>query len=310
MVTANVYVESNNKKIAYPQKPVQLIVAFTPGGSTDQQARIMQRYWNKYVSQPLVFKYITGKGGSKGFEEIAKADKDGYTIGGVNLPHIVLQPIGLHATYKPEQFDYICQVVADPQVVAVRKESELSSVNNIVEYARRNPGELKVGVVGTYTGTYITFLDLQKKMNVNLHPIVYKGSANQIAALLGREVDLIIGNFSDVVSYKEEIRVLGITTPERYNLLPDVPTLKELGFNVVSDIRRGFVTPRGIPKEHLAALRSIFKKISQDPEYISDMKINGQPNNYMDGSDFEKYTFELNKKANLIIEKYDNDPHE
>ena len=108
---------------AYPEKPINMIIAFTAGGSSDVQARIMQKYWNKYAPQPWVFVYKPGAGGIIGFTEIAKARPDGYTIGGLNVPHIILQPLAQNAQFTPDSFKYICQVVNDPQCIAVRKDS-------------------------------------------------------------------------------------------------------------------------------------------------------------------------------------------
>ncbi|MFR3458271.1 MAG: tripartite tricarboxylate transporter substrate-binding protein [Bilophila wadsworthia] len=84
---------------AYPEKPINMIIAFTAGGSSDVQARIMQKYWNKYAPQPWVFVYKPGAGGIIGFTEIAKARPDGYTIGGLNVPHIILQPLAQNAQF-------------------------------------------------------------------------------------------------------------------------------------------------------------------------------------------------------------------
>ena len=94
---------------AYPEKPINMIIAFTAGGSSDVQARIMQKYWNKYAPQPWVFVYKPGAGGIIGFTEIAKARPDGYTIGGLNVPHIILQPLAQNAQFTPDSFKYICQ---------------------------------------------------------------------------------------------------------------------------------------------------------------------------------------------------------
>ena len=273
----------------YPSKPINMIIAFTAGGSSDVQARIMQKYWNKYVpDQGWVFIYKPGAGGMIGFTEIARAKPDGYTIGGANMPHMVLQTLGQKAQFNDESFAYICQVVNDPQVVAVRKDSKFQSVKDIFEAAKANPGKIKLGMSGPMSGHHLMFLDSQAKYpESKFAPVFYKGAADQNAALLGGEIDFMFGNLNDVMRSLEEMRVLGIASEtERPEFLPGVKTLKDQGYDLVSDIRRFFVAPKGIAPEQLAKLRAVFKQICEDPDYIAEMKKAGQPGEYMDGEAF------------------------
>ena len=132
---------------AYPEKPINMVIAFTAGGSSDVQARIMQKYWNKYAPQPWVFVYKPGAGGIIGFTEIAKARPDGYTIGGLNVPHLIVQSLAQNAQYTPDSFKYICQVVNDPQCVAVpQRTAPFKTTQEIIDHARKNPGKLRVGL--------------------------------------------------------------------------------------------------------------------------------------------------------------------
>ncbi|MEL7658268.1 MAG: tripartite tricarboxylate transporter substrate binding protein [Bacillota bacterium] len=296
---------SSGDSAKYPSKPVNMIIAFSAGGSSDVQARIMQKYWNELVpEQPWVFKYTTGAGGAIGFAEMARSAPDGYTIGGVNVPHMVLQPLGQGAQFKIEDFEYIAQVVNDPQVIAVLKDSKFNSVQEVVDYAKANPGKLKVGIVGTFTGHHLMLLELQEKTGIEPAQIVYKGAADQNAALLGGELDIMIGNVNDVMRSLDMIKVLGIAAEEEHEFLPGVPTLKEQGIDIVSDIRRGFVVPKGTDPEALQFLRDVFKKINENPEYIADMKKAGQPMEYMPGEDFEKYVYGQNDKAENLLKKF------
>ncbi|SDF81277.1 tripartite tricarboxylate transporter substrate binding protein [Desulfovibrio legallii] len=269
---------------AYPEKPVSMIIAFTAGGSSDVQARIMQKYWDKYVKEPWVFVYKPGAGGIIGFTEIAKSAPDGYAIGGLNVPHLVLQSLAQRAAFNAESFEYIAQVVNDPQCVVVLKDSKFKSFAAILDYAKKNPNKLKVGLVGPLSGHHLMFLEFCKLFpDVKLSRVFYKGAADQNAALLGGEVDLIFGNINDVMRSIEEFNVLNVAAEKRNGFLPDVPTLKEQGINLVSDIRRIFAAPKGTSPEALAFLRETFKKICSDPNYLSDMKKAGQPAEYLDG---------------------------
>lgn len=294
---------------AYPEKPINMIIAFTAGGSSDVQARIMQKYWNKYAQQPWVFIYKTGAGGIIGFTEIAKAKQDGYTIGGLNTPHIILQSLAQNAQFDPlTSYDYLCQVVNDPQVIAVRKDSPYKSVEELLAAAKANPNKIKVGLSGQLSGHHMMFLFFKDMFPESAFtPIFYKGAADQNAALLGGEIDFMFGNVNDVTRSLDEMRILGVAANERSSFLPDIPTLKELGIDFVSDIRRCFAVPKGVDPEIVKTLRGIFKQICEDPDYIADMLKAGQPHEYLSGEDFEAYIktqYDRNrgmlKKAGLI----------
>jgi tripartite-type tricarboxylate transporter receptor subunit TctC len=274
---------------AYPEKPINMIIAFTAGGSSDVQARIMQKYWDKYSNQQWTFLYKPGAGGAIGFGEIAMAKPDGYTIGGVNVPHMIIQPIAQQAQFSIEDFAYICQVVNDPQAVIVRKDSKFQSAKEVFEYAKANPNQLKVGLVGPNSGHHLMLLDVQSKMDFPVTEVFYKGAADQNVALLGGEIDVMFGNLNDVMRSLEEMHVLALAGEGRNDFLPDVPTLREEGFDIVSDIRRAFVAPKNVSPEILTYLRDTFRKISVDPDYLNDMKVAGQPTEYMEGEAFFEY---------------------
>ena len=287
---------------SYPSKPINMIIAFTAGGSSDVQARIMQKYWNKFVDQQWTFVYKPGAGGAIGFGEIALAKKDGYTIGGINIPHLIIQPLAQKAQFKVTDFDYICQVVNDPQAVVVRKDSPHKSVQELFDYAKANPGKLKVGLVGPNSGHHLMYLEVQEKFGFPVTPVFYKGAADQNAAVLGGEIDAMFGNLNDVMRSIEELNVLALAAEKRDAMfLPDVPTMKEQGFDIVSDIRRAFVAPKGIKAEQLAFLRDVFKKICEDPEYLKDMKQAGQPAAYMDGDTLFKYMQSQDEKIKAAL---------
>ena len=201
-----------------------------------------------------------------------------------------MQSLAQNAQYTPDSFKYICQVVNDPQCVAVRKDSPFKTTQEIIDHARKNPGKLRVGLVGPLSGHHLMFLDWQKRFpDAKLTNVFYKGAADQNAALLGGEIDLIFGNINDVMRSIDEFRVLNVAAEKRNEFLPDVPTLREAGIDMVSDIRRCFAAPKSIKPEQLETLRAIFKQICDDPDYVADMKKAGQPHEYRDGEAFAAY---------------------
>lgn len=289
---------------AYPEKPLNMIIVFTAGGSSDVQARIMQKYWNKYVQQPWVFVYKPGAGGILGTTELARSPGDGYVVGGLNVPHIVLQSLAQNAQFNADSFKFIAQVVNDPQCVAVLKTSPFKTFQDVLAAAEAKPGKLKAGLVGPLSGHHLMFLDFNKKFpGIKISRVFYKGAADQNAALLGGEVDLIFGNINDVMRSIDEFRVLSVAAEKRNDFLPDVPTFREQGYDVVSDIRRTFAAPRDIPAEKLAWLRDVFKRICEDPGYLADMKKAGQPAEYMDGEALAAYVRSLEAREKKTLEE-------
>lgn len=289
---------------AYPEKPVNMIIAFTAGGSSDVQARIMQKYWNKYVNQPWVFVYKPGAGGIIGFTEIAKAKADGYTIGGLNVPHMVLQNLAQRAAFDIDSYEYLAQVVNDPQCVVVLRKSRFKSLAEILDHAKAHPGKLKVGLVGPLSGHHMMFLEFKRLFpEARFSPVFYKGAADQNAALLGGEVDLMFGNINDVMRSIDEFNVLNVASEERNAFLPEVPTLKEQHVDFVSDIRRVFAVPKNVPADRLAFLREVFRKICADPEYLADMKKAGQPEEYLDSEATHAYILKQAARIRRLLEE-------
>jgi tripartite-type tricarboxylate transporter receptor subunit TctC len=289
---------------AYPEKPVNVIIAFTAGGSSDVQARIMQKYWDKYAPRQWNFIYKPGAGGAIGFAEIAKSPKDGYSIGGVNVPHLIIQPLVQKAQFTLNDFDYLCQVVTDPQMVVVRKDSPHKSVADLAAWARANPKKLRLGLVGPNSGHHLMYLEFIDKYDFPVTHIFYQGAADQNAALLGGEIDAMFGNLNDVMRSIEEMRVLGIAAEKRDTVfVPGAPTLREQGYDIVSDIRRAFVAPKGIPPDALEYLRATFGKIGADADYIADMRKAGQPHDYLTGEEFRTYMGTQNARIAAILTK-------
>jgi tripartite-type tricarboxylate transporter receptor subunit TctC len=172
----------------------------------------------------------------------------------------------------------------------VRKDSPFKKTQDIFDYVKANPGKLKLGLVGPNSGHHLMFLDVQGKYDYfKVAEVFYKGAADQNVALLGGEIDVMFGNVNDVMRSLDDMRVLALAGEKRNEFLPDVATMREQGFDIVSDIRRAFVAPKNIDKKQLGSLREVFKKICMDPDYLKDMKTAGQPGEYMDGDALYAY---------------------
>ncbi|WP_089612061.1 tripartite tricarboxylate transporter substrate binding protein [Dehalobacterium formicoaceticum] len=291
--------------VNFPDKPVNMIIAFTAGGSSDVQARIIDKYWKQeFKDQPLTFDYQVGAGGQVGFTAITKAKTDGYTIGGINVPHINLQALSPQATYKIEDFAFICQVVKDPNLLVVQANSPMNSVADFVAEAKKKDGKMTIGVVGTFTAHHIAALQLMDLLGIELTLVPFTGAADENVALMGGHVDAMIGNLNDVMRDVSKYKFLAIASEERHPWLKDVPTFKEQNVEFVSDIRRGFAAPKDIDPAVLQVLRDGFEKICTNPDYLADMEQIGQPADYLNGEEFAEVVNTYTEQVKPLVEKY------
>ena len=288
----------------YPEKPINLIIAFTAGGSSDVQARIVDKYWKQEFGQNLAFQFKVGAGGQVGFTELAKAPADGYTIGGVNVPHLVLQALSPQATFSKDDFIMIAQVVNDPQVVAVRKESGIKNLSQLLTEAKAKDGKMTLGIVGTYSGHHVAALKFMDLTGTKFSLVTFQGAADQNVALLGGHIDVMVGNLNDVMRDIDKFTILGIAAEKRHPYVKDVPTFREQNLDFVADIRRGFAVPKKTDPAVVKRLREGFAKIAANKDYLADMEKIGQPSEYLSGEDFQKYIDAYHIEAKGLLEKY------
>ena len=287
----------------YPKKDITLIVPFTAGGASDVQARILEKYFKDEFGVGLIFQYKEGAGGEVGFTALAQAKPDGYTIGTINMPHIVLQPLGRETEFDYKSFDYIGQVVDDPQILAVPADSDIKTMDQFIEKAKGQ--KLTIGTVGTLTGNYMCALDFMDKAGVEMEIVPFDGSADQIVALQGKHVDCIMGNLNDLARDPSQYTMLGISSTERHDMVPDVPTFKEQNLDVESHITRLFAVPAGTDPAILERLREGFEKICTNENYLADMKASGQPESFIGGEELTKVIEDQNDYYRDLLEKHD-----
>lgn len=304
LVVAGCGGKETKQEVKFPTKPINMIIAFTAGGSSDVQARIVDKYWKEEFGQNLVFQYKVGAGGQVGFTEIAKANPDGHTVGGVNVPHLVLQALSPQATFSKDDFIYLCQVVNDPQVIAVRKESDIKNLKQLLDTAKAKDGKMTLGIVGTFTGHHVAALKFMDLTGTKFSLVPFQGAADQNVALLGGHVEVMIGNLNDIMRDLGKFTIIGIASAKRHDYIKDVPTFKEQGLNFESDIRRAFAVPKKTDPAVVKRLRDGFDKIAAKKEYQADMEKIGQPSEYMKGEDFQKYVDAYHIEAKALLEKY------
>ncbi len=260
----------------FPEKTITSQIPFGPGGQSDLEARRQQPLLEKHLGVDVIVQYKPGGGGSVGWAELVKKKPDGYFISGINIPHIILQPLARgNAGYKTEQLEPIALFQATPIGLAVLKEAEFKTLEDLVNFAKKNPGAVTCGGSGTWSGHHIAHLQFGKMAEVKLTYIPASGAAKSIAAFLGGHVKAVWANSNDLVQHKDKIRILAFGTEKPFENTPDVPTFQSLGYNLFASIDRGAGAPPGTPSEIIKVLEEAFLKIANDPKVQAVMKKDG-----------------------------------
>jgi tripartite-type tricarboxylate transporter receptor subunit TctC len=217
---------------------------------------------------PIIVNYMPGAGGALAWTKFAQAKPDGYTVCGINIPHIILQPLSQKdAAFKTEDLKPLCLFESTPIGLAVKKDSKIKSLKEFVEYARANPGKITIGISGKLSGHHMASLQFEKMTNTKLTLVTFTGAAPQVTALLGGHVEAIWGNSSDLVGYETQMKILAIGTEKRMNVLPNVSTFQEQEMKLYPRIDRGVAVPKNTPADITAKLEKAFLETVNMPDY-------------------------------------------
>ena len=280
-----------------PSKNVTVIVAYKAGSGTDNTARVLSKFAGDKIGRTIVIQNQPGGSGSIGWTALSMARPDGYTLGFVNLPTLCSNIVEKLGDYKIEDFVPICNHVNETSMVMVSKSSPFSTLQELIAYAKENPGKLKASTNGKKASNHIGAELFAKSAGFKYMDIPYGGTADQLLALRQGEVDFSVAKEADIASMMSEVKVLGVFAEKRMPSFPDAPTLGELGlYNKWYGSARAIVAPKGTPAEIIAFYEEAFKKAMEDPEYIAAAEKAGVTTLYMNAEDTAKlinqqYTF-------------------
>jgi tripartite-type tricarboxylate transporter receptor subunit TctC len=256
---------------AYPDKPIDYIIPFGPGGESDITARFQQSFFKDKFGQELVVSYKPGGGGAVSWAGLNKLNGDGYTIMGVNLPHIVLQPAEKDVGYKTGDISTVYWFHYTPDAIVVKADSPFKSVKDVIDYAKANPGRLTFSGSGKGTSTHHAQVRFDKMAGIKTTYVPFAGTGPSNTALLGGQVQAAWGYTTSAAGVGDQVRVLAVAMEQRHPKYPDVPTLKELGFDLLSGAYRGIAVPSSTPADIQKQLSDMIGKINADPEFQKKM---------------------------------------
>ncbi len=260
----------------FPSKRLTYQIFFDPGGPSDREARRQQPLLKRIFGQPVIIEYKIGAGGALGWKEFAKkARADGHTFAGFNLPNVILQPMLQDVGYKTADFEPVALFQRTPLALIVLKESPITTLADFVQACKADPGKMTVGGSGIFSGAHVSSIQLEKLADIKLSYIQFTGSAPQMSALLAGHTEACFANSDDVVRFKDKLRVLAFATEERFFSLPEIPTFKELGYDLVFAVERGVCVPAKTPKEIVKRLEKVFLEVLHDKNLQEQMRMGG-----------------------------------
>jgi tripartite-type tricarboxylate transporter receptor subunit TctC len=287
----------------YPSKSIEIIVPSSAGGSTDTTARIFAEVAeSKYDGFKFVINNIDGSGGQKGFEAIARADADGYTMGLVFTPQLVAHIAAGRASYTLDSFHVLGNTADDPGIVSVPKDSPIKTMADLAEAAKG--GDLTVAVNGIGSDDFLAAKAFEETAGVTFNLLPTKGSTEQKAAILGGHVDASFMNLSQMESQHKsgDATIIAILTDTRSDLVPDVQTGAEGGYDVQMRATRGFVTPAGVPAEIQTQLDDMFAAVMADPVFREKAKASSIYLLDMNGPDYTAYLRDLQTATQKVFD--------
>jgi tripartite-type tricarboxylate transporter receptor subunit TctC len=294
---------------AYPSRAVTMIVPFPPGGVADIVGRPLAAMMERSLKQPVVIVNRTGAGGALGMREVAKATPDGYTIL-MGLSSISIFPVservnGKQPAYELKDFAPIALVTADPTVLVVRADSPYKSVKEFVEAAKAKPGKINYSSSGVYGTLHVAMEMFANAAGVQLFHVPYGGGGPAITALLGGQVEASAqGPAAAIGQIKAgKMRALAGWGTERLKLLPDLPTFKELGYDVEFYIWSGVFAPAATPAPIVSRLRESVKAAATSEDFRNVMEKVSTPVHYLDAPEFAKYWERDARRLAVAVEK-------
>ena len=294
---------------SYPSKPVTMVVPFPPGGVADIVGRPLAASMQKALRQPVVVINRTGAGGAVGMAAVAKAPPDGYTIL-MALSSISVFPVadrinGKPPSYEMSDFAPVALVTADPTVLVVRADSKYRTLKDFVDAAKANPGKINYSSAGVYSTLHVAMEIFADAAGIRLFHVPYQGGGPAVTALLGGQVEALASGPAAAIGQIKggKMRALASWSTERLKLLPDIPTLKELGYDAEFYIWSGVFAPASAPVPVVDKLREAVREAANSPDFRSAMEKVETPVAYLDAPEFRKYWERDAARLKVALEK-------
>lgn len=259
----------------WPTKPLTFLINFAPGGGQDRVARLMQPFLESELGVTVNLEYMEGAGGAIGWQAVADAAPDGYTLTVTSLPHNIVQPMMEGALYKVDGLITVAIVQGSATALVVPLDSPYQSLDDLVAAAKADPGRVTIGGTGSLTSSNLATIRLEELTGTDFEYVSFEGGSAQITAFLGGQVDAILTDSADFAGYKDEGRIIAISSEETFPFYPDAKTFSEQGVDLVQYTQRGLGVAAGTPDYIVAKLESAMMKFAADPGVRDEIESKG-----------------------------------
>ena len=289
----------------YPERTIKMIVAYSAGGGTDIAARTLVPYIEKYLGGTVVVENKAGAGGEIGFAEMANAAADGYTIGFINSPNVLTIPIERKTNYDLNKIAAVANVIYDPGAFSVKADSELKNLDDLIAYAKANPGAVTYGTTGVGSDDHLAALAFERQTGIQMTHVPFKGNVDVRAAVLGGHIMLASMNVSQAIADHRDgtLRLFGQMANKRWDGASEIPTFKEQGYDIIMGSDRGIGAPNGVDATILAKLSDAVAKAVADPEFQEKARKQDLPITFMSSDEFAAHLVTLNDSYKALWER-------
>ena len=269
----------------FPDRPIRLIIPWAAGGPADAGFRILAQSVSKKLGQQVIVDNKAGASGIMGAMALQEAKPDGYTISQMHMS-VLRQPLlNKQLTYNPiNDLTYILQITGFVMGVVVRADAPWKTLPELLAYAKANPGKLNWGTLGIGSTQHLAMERVGMAQGLGWTHAPYRGTADTLRALLGGEIDFAseASGWAPMVQ-AGQLRLLAVFTATRAKRFPEIPTVKELGFDVIVDSPGGLIGPKGMDPVVVAVLADAFRAAAQEPEHLKFLENMDQPLILLDG---------------------------
>lgn len=285
-------------------KEVAVLQGFNPGGGSDVLAQLAQPYLTKILGVNFVNEYIPGAAGAIAWTRLAKqSKKDGTVISITNTPMLMTNYIMNEAiTYNIRELTPIANVVTDAGIAVVGKNSPLNTIEDLFAAAKEKPGRVTVGNSGMGGDDYFTTLVVERATGLSFQKVPFQGDGPSATAAMGHKIDVSFNNVGNVYSQIKSgnLKALAVFSEKRLDNLPDVPTLKEKGLDVVAGSSRGYSAPAGIPDEARKQLIAAFETLKNDQSFLADAEKRALHIDIVTGDDYGQMLEKMEQEFEVI----------
>jgi tripartite-type tricarboxylate transporter receptor subunit TctC len=293
----------------FPSRPIQMIVPFPPGGVADITGRPTAHVMGRLLKQSVVVQNKPGAGGSVGAALAARAAPDGYTIL-MALSSISVLPVadrlqGREPAYRLDQFAPIALISADPTVLVVRADGPYRTLKDFVDAANARPGTINYGSSGVYGTLHVAMEIFASAAGIKLFHVPYQGGGPAVAALLGGQIDALASGPAAAIGQIKagKMRALAVWGDKRLEALPDVPSMKELGYDATFYIWSGLFAPATTPPQVMTVLRDAVRRTVEDPQFKEAMTKVETPIAYLDAPEFKTFLDHDSQRLRVAVER-------